>query len=339
MNAGSGLGRPHPEDSPPVSRRGAGWRIRATTRRLAASASWRFGIAAIGSAALLTMTYAVFVLTEPGQRLENIGLLGAQLRGSSVREGSLGYLSQVSVFSFALAILAIVGIAFIRRRPGLGIVVAAVMGGATLLAEVLKEVLPRPELVAGPAWILRNDFPSGHATIAASLGIGAFLVAPDRLRWFVIPAGAAVAAVIGQSAQISGWHRMSSAVGGVLLVIVVASTALFVLSRAGLVQPTSRGRIHPKMRAALLVVPAVAFLIAGAVLALLVAFPLLQTPKNSDSAFLHTVFELLGFGFTILAFVFFARVAEPFSLGSSAVAGSRAPARVREEHLGADTSN
>jgi hypothetical protein len=261
--------------------------------------------------------YGAFVLTESGQRLENIGLIGAQLRGTSVREESVGYLSQVSALSFALAILGIMGIAFIRRRPGLGVLVAAVMGGSTLVAEVLKEILPRPELVTGPAWILRNDFPSGHATIAAALGIGAFLVAPDRLRWVVIPVGALFAAVIGQSTQISGWHRMSSAAGGVLLVIAVASSALVLLSRSGLVQRTSQGRIHPRMRAALLVVPAAAFLIAAAVLTLLVTFPLLQAPKNSDSVFLHTVFELLGFGFTVLAFVVFARVVEPFSLGRS----------------------
>jgi hypothetical protein len=297
-------------------------RVGAAVRRLTASAAWRFGVAAIGCAALFWTVYAVFVLGERGQRLENIGLLGAQLRGTAVREESLGYLSVVGVLSFALTILALVAIAFLRRRPGLGVLVAAVMVGSTLLAEVLKDILPRPEFVTGPAWILRNDFPSGTATVAASIGIGALLVAPDRLRWFVLPLGAAFAAVIGQATQVTGWHRMSSAAGGVLLVIAVASAALLLLERYGHVQPSPAGRIHPKFRAAILVVPAVAFLIAAVALTLLVTFPLLQVPKDADSAFLHTVFELLGFGFTILAFVVFASVIEPFSLGHSEAAGA-----------------
>jgi hypothetical protein len=291
--------------------------IRRVAHRLASSPAWRFGLAAVGSAVLVVSVYAAFVLTRAGQRLENIGLIGAQLRGAAVRAESLGYLAQMTVLTFALAILGLIAVAFVRRRPGLGVLVGAVMAGSVLLAEFLKGALPRPELVSGPVWILRNDFPSGTATVAAAIGIGALLVAPDRLRWVVLPVGAAFAAVIGQSTQVTGWHRMSGALGGVLLVISVASTALLLLARIGLVQPTPRGRIHPTFRAAILVVPAGTLIISAAALALLVAFPLLQVPTNADAAFFHTVFELLGFGFTVLAFVLFASVIEPFSLGRS----------------------
>jgi hypothetical protein len=291
--------------------------VKRVANRLASSPGWRFGLAALGSAVLVVTVYAAFVLTRAGQRLENIGLIGAQLRGPAVRAESLGYLAQMTVLTFALAILGLIAVAFVRRRPGLGVLVGAVMAGSVLLAEFLKGALPRPELVSGPVWILRNDFPSGTATVAAAIGIGALLVAPDRLRWVVLPIGAAFAAVIGQSTQITGWHRMSGALGGVLLVISVASVALLLLARIGLVQPTPRGRIHPTLRAAILVVPAGTLLISASALALLVAFPLLQVPTNADAAFLHTVFELLGFGFTVLAFVLFASVIEPFSLGRS----------------------
>jgi hypothetical protein len=291
--------------------------VRRIANRLASSPGWRFGLAALGSAVLVVTVYAAFVLTRAGQRLENIGLVGAQLRGAAVRAESLGYLAQMTVLTFALAILGLIAVAFVRRRPGLGVLVGAVMAGSVLLAEFLKGALPRPELVSGPVWILRNDFPSGTATVAAAIGIGALLVAPDRLRWVVLPVGAAFAAVIGQSTQVTGWHRMSGALGGVLLVISVASAALLLLARIGLVQPTPRGRIHPTLRAAILVVPAGTLIISASALALLVAFPLLQVPTNADAAFLHTVFELLGFGFTVLAFVLFASVIEPFSLGRS----------------------
>jgi hypothetical protein len=293
-------------------------RFRRLGRRLAETASWRFGLASAVAIVLFGATYVAFVLTEPGQRLENAALMGAQLRGDAARQGSLGYLSQLTVLTFALGVIAIAAVAFARRRPGLGVLVAAAMGGATLVAELLKAELPRPELVSGPAWILRNDFPSGTATVAAALGIGAFLVAPDRLRWVVLPIGALFAAVIGQSTQITGWHRLSSAAGGVLLVIAIASGALVLLDRSGLVRRSPLGRIDRRVRTAILVLPTATFVIAAAALALLVAFPLLQTPADADAVFLHTVSELVGFGLTVVAFVVFARIVEPFSLGRSA---------------------
>ncbi|HEU4919519.1 MAG TPA: phosphatase PAP2 family protein [Candidatus Limnocylindrales bacterium] len=295
----------------------AGGPLFAAIGRITVSASWRFGLAAAAAAALFGAVYGVFVLSLPGQRLENIALMGAQLRGAAAREESLTVLSQVTVLTFALALVGIAAIAFVRRRPGLGVLVAGVMGISTVVAELLKDVLPRPALVEGPIWILRNDFPSGTATVAAALGIGALLVSPDRLRWLVLPVGAIFAAIIGQSTQITGWHRMSGAIGGVLLVLAFASAALVVLARVGLVQPTSLGRVHPKLRAVILVLPAVALIVAVAALTLLVAFPLLQVPENADAVFLHTVFELLGFAFTIAAFVVFASVIEPYSFGRS----------------------
>jgi hypothetical protein len=287
-------------------------------RRIAPSPGWRFGLATIAATALLVATYGALVLTTRGQRLENLGLMGAQLRGAAAREESLAYLSQFTVLSIALAVVAIAAIAFARRRPGLGVLVGTVIGGATVVAELLKDVLPRPALVEGPVWILRNDFPSGTATVAAALGIGALLVAPDRLRWLVLPVGAVFAAVIGQSTQITGWHRMSSAIGGVLLVIAAFSASILLLERVGLAQPTASGRIHPRLRAALLVLAAAAFVGAAAALVLLVAFPLLQVPADADSVFFHTVFELVGFGLTIVAFLVFATIIEPFTFGRSA---------------------
>lgn len=297
--------------------------VPAPRRRIVVSPAWRFGLTAIAALGLFAGVYAALVGTARGQRLENLGLLGAQLRGAAAREESLGYLSQVSVLTFALAVIAIAAIAFARRRPGLGVLVGAVMGGATVLAEMLKDVLPRPQLVEGPAWILRNDFPSGTATVAAALGLGALLVAPDRLRWLVLPIGAVFAAVIGQATQITGWHRMSGAIGGVLLVVAAFGAALLLLERAGLVHPTPSGRIHPRLRFGLLIVAAAAFVVAAAALTLLVAFPLLQVPADADSVFLHTVFELVGFGLTIVAFVAFATLIEPFTFGRSAATKPR----------------
>ncbi len=327
LSAPSAPAPPPPPTTTATTTQRAPSRVATAIDWLSARPAWRFGAAALGSAAFFGLLYWGFVLSRPGQRLENLALMGAQLRGDSAREASLGYLSQLTVLPFALAIIGLAVVAALRKRPGFGVLVAGIVGGSTLLAEILKEVLPRPELVAGPAWILRNDFPSGTATVAAALGIGALLVAPDRLRWVILPIGALFAAVIGQSTQISGWHRMSGAVGAVLLVVGVAAAALVLLDRIGHVHRSPWGRVDRRVRIALLALPLVAFAIAAALIIMLVAFPLLQTPRDADSVFLHTVFELAGFGFTILAFIAFATLIEPFSLGRSVGPPVRAPAR------------
>ncbi|MEO5965715.1 MAG: hypothetical protein ABIR11_09645 [Candidatus Limnocylindrales bacterium] len=269
------------------------------------------------------MDYAVFVLTVAGQRLENLGLEGAALRDQVDREGSLWSLSQLSMLSFGIAIMIVFGAALIRRRPGLGVLAAVVMIVSVALAEALKEILPRPELVTGPAWLLRNSFPSGTATVAAAIAVGALLVAPGRLRWLVIPAGAVYVAIIGQATQIVGWHRLSGAVGGVLLVFIVASIALVALALADLIVAAEDGRVHRRIRLALLGGAAVVLALGALILALPVAFPLLVAPAGATSAFAHTSLDLLGVGLTIFAFVAFAYVLEPFSLGRRAQTGHR----------------
>jgi membrane-associated phospholipid phosphatase len=282
------------------------------------SAAWRFTMAALVAGLLLWLDYAAFVLTEAGQRLENLGLAGSALRDQVDREGSLLSLSQISMASFGIAILVVFGTALIRRRPGLGILAAVVMIVSVALAEIMKELVARPELVSGPAWLLRNSFPSGHATVAASIAVGALLVAPGRLRWLVVPAGAIYVAVIGQATQIAGWHRLSGALGGVLIVFIVASIALVVLALAGQVAASEDGRVHRRIRLGLLVAGGVVLALGALILALPVLFPLLVAPTGATSAFVHTSLDLVGVGLTIIAFVAFAFVLEPFSLGRPA---------------------
>jgi hypothetical protein len=279
-------------------------------------------VAAIATAVACWAVYAAFVLTEAGQRVENLALSGAELRGASDRGESLGQLSTISLVSFVLAIVAVFGVAFLRQRLTLGFIVVATMGVSTLVAELLQGLLPRPELVSGPAWILRNSFPSGHAAIAAAIGVGVLLVAPDRLRWLALLLGAAFAAVIGQATQITGWHRMSDAIGGVLLVMAIASTSLFGLALAGLVGVSTHGRVHRGIQALVLTAAALATATSAVMIVLPRLFPLLEVPEGAGGAFVHTAFDLLGVGATLMAFVVFAKVIEPASLGAPPLAAS-----------------
>jgi hypothetical protein len=193
--------------------------------------------------------------------------------------------------------------------------IVVVMGGSAVLAELLKAVLSRPALVSGQDWILRNSFPSGSATIAAGVGIALLLASPDRLRWVALVVGAALAAIIGQATQITGWHRMSDAVGGVLLVVTLACLSLAGLSSLRLVYPSSRARISRRVTTALIVLGAGTVLLGAIVLGISYAFPLLTTPEGASGAFVHTTLDLVGSGATVLIFVGFGQLIEPYAIG------------------------
>ncbi|MFP5341815.1 MAG: hypothetical protein ACLGIJ_02655 [Candidatus Limnocylindria bacterium] len=291
----------------------------------AGGTTFRFLLVA-GMAVLLTiLTYSVLVATEPGQRIENLALRGAELRSDAERAAALGRLSIVTVAIFGIALVAVLGVGFLRGRERLAFMVAGTMGASVVLAELLKEWLSRPALVEGPIWLLRNSFPSGSAAVAASIAIGAVLVAPDRLRWIVLPIGAVFAGLIVDAVQTAGWHRLSDTVGGVLLVIAAASLGLAALATRGLVHPSPDARIDRRVRAILLVGGS-AVVVLGALLVVLPGvFPLLAAPDGARRSILQTAFPLLGLGVTVLALVLFATSIDGYTLGRVA-SGSDRPA-------------
>jgi hypothetical protein len=280
-----------------------------------AAAAPRFAATAFVALVLFGVTYWAFVATDVGQNLENLAVRGAELRSQAARAASLERLTQISVLTFALAITIVFIVGVLRRRPGFGALVGVIMVLSVVLAEVLKEFLPRPMLVPGPAWILRNTFPSGSAAVATAIAVGALLVAPDRLRWLALALGAPYVAIIGDAIQTSGWHRLSDTFGSTLLVIAVASVGLAVFARLDLVQPSPFGRVDRRIRYALFVLALVTLLVGTVMLVLVAAFPLLGSPEGARRAFLQTAFPLFGAGLSIIALVTFARVIEPFSLG------------------------
>lgn len=271
-------------------------------------------LAGAGLAGFATV-YATLVLTTPGQRLENLALLGAELRSDAERARSLGFLSQISVASLALAMALafIVGIA--RRRPGLGALAAAVMGVSVVLAELLKLALPRPALVDGASWILRGSFPSGSAAVATSIAVAALMVAPDRMRWLVLPAAASIAVLVGEAIQVAGWHRLSDSIGASLLVAAVAGAGLAMLARTGLVAPSAAGFVDRRVMRLVGSVAVAALVVGALLLALLAGFPVLSGPAGARRAFLQAAFPLLGASVTLGVLLLVTAAVEPFTLG------------------------
>ncbi len=290
--------------------------------------SARLTLGALAFAGLFTATYLVFVLTPAGQQLENLGLEGSALRGQPSRADSLPGLTSISALSFGIAIVTLAGVALARGRPALSIAVVAAMGGSAVLAEVLKDVLPRPEHIDGPAWLLRNSFPSGHATVAAAIGAGILVVAPARLRWLALPVAAIGTAVIGQATQIAGWHRASDAVGAVFLALAVTAATLAVLAWRGLVAPEERGRVHRRVHLAIVAIGLLILATGGLLLLLPLVFPLLRAPNGAEGVFVHLGTGLAGTAVTLLAVDAFGRLLEPLSPGrrpGALEAGSVAP--------------
>ncbi len=278
----------------------------------------RFAITGLVALALFVGTYLVLVTTESGQRIENLALRGSELRDGADRQGALDVLSFVTLALFVLAVTAVFLAGLVLRRPGLGSVAAASMVLSLAASELIKELAGRPVLAPGPAWILRNSFPSGTATAATSMAVAVFLVTPDRLRWLTLPVGALCAALVGHAVQASGWHRLSDTLGATTLVIGVAAFGVALMARAGLVQPSSGGRIDRRVGRLLILSSAGTLLVAIALLALPTAFPVLAIPDGARRAFLQAAFPLIGAGLTVFSLTLFGLVVQPFALGRGA---------------------
>lgn len=115
--------------------------------------------------------------------------------------------------------------AALRKRVALSLVAGAVIVGAVLTTEVLKHwLLERPDLLAGPLY--RNSFPSGHTTVAFSVGIAATLVVPPWLRRPTAVLAVLYAGAIGVAVIAAGWHRPSDVVGAYLLTVAWAAAVV-----------------------------------------------------------------------------------------------------------------
>jgi hypothetical protein len=278
-----------------------------------------FGLTAIAALAGVAGSWAILVATRAGQQLENAALRGAELRTEIERQAALDRLSQVSTTVFALAIIACFVLGQARKRGWLATVVVLAMGAAVVLAELLKAWLVRPQLVEGPAWILANSFPSGSAAVATAVGLGLYLVAPERLRWLALTIGVAVAAIINEAVQTSGWHRLSDTIGATCLAIAALFVGLWILARAGYVQRGDRGTVDVRIVRGVLLAASIVLTLGTVVLVLLALFPVLTTSVDARRALLQTAFPLIGTGWTIVVILGATRAVEPYSLGTRAV--------------------
>lgn len=176
---------------------------------------------ALASGTVVITTHVLRIFTAWGQRWDDAAYLEARLIGPGVQRLCESLLGVLTIPAIALGLALLLLMAVMRRQTLLGIAVIAAFGIAVVLAEILARVIARPDLAPVLTTLVDNDgantFPSGHAAIAAGLGLGFIVVSDPRWRGWVAVGGIAFATAIAGATVIAGWHRPSDAVGGVAL--------------------------------------------------------------------------------------------------------------------------
>lgn len=184
--------------------------------------------ALIGGAAFYGV-YHLFVRTAAGQRVDEIAFAGSELGRTSLWRFAAPILDVVSLGFVILVIIISATVAILRQRWLLITQVAIVMGGTNIATQVLKRVLPRPDLdvtgTVGPAWGV-NTLPSGHTTVAMTTAIALLLIAPPKIRPLLAIIGTGYGVATGISTLIGGWHRASDVIAAIFLTLVFTAIAL-----------------------------------------------------------------------------------------------------------------
>jgi membrane-associated phospholipid phosphatase len=217
----------------------------------------------------------------------------------------------------ALLAAALAAVALARGRPRLALLVLALLAATSVSSQVLKALLayPRYDGEVGGAHVAPAAFPSGHATAAMSLAIGAVVVAPRAARPLAALLGGLLALAVSFSVMALGWHFPSDVVGGFLLATGWALVLVALLQAADARWPprAARGRLAIAARrwvdasATLgLATAALAALLAGALALALVA--LTRLPELVGFAGRHTAFVLVAIAVTGAAMLLLAGV-------------------------------
>lgn len=191
----------------------------------------------------LVVVYTLAVRTAWGQRLDATALRGRRALRPRAVHAAARLLTTIDVASLLFLGAAIVLVALMRARPRLAIGAGSVIAGSIVTTELLKRVvLPRPYFGVVDALGSHPTFPSGHTTVAMSLGIAAMLVAPSRWRAVVGVLAAGYAAAIGVAVVATANHRPSDPIGAALVVSAWAAVvAAMLVGRDGEEPPEPTG--------------------------------------------------------------------------------------------------
>jgi len=229
--------------------------------------------------------------------IDNNAIVGVEpVQAPLVHRATESLLETISILSIALFGAVIAALAFARRRADLGVGCLMVIAAANLSAQLLKPALGRIDLTGADSLrTLSGAYPSGHATVAASLAVALVLVAPPRLRPVAVVGGAAYAAAVGVALVLAGWHYPSDVAGAYLLVLAWACLV------AALTGARARGRNGRHGGTA--VSPVLAALILGALLTVVVIAAAPRAEQILSAIRVETTFVLAAAAIAGLAAV------------------------------------
>ena len=215
-------------------------------------------------------------------------------RAPLVHRATESLLETISVLSIALFGTVIAALAVARRRADLALGCLVLIAAANLSAQVLKPALARLDLTGADGLrALPAAYPSGHATVAASLALALVLAAPARLRIVAVVGGSAYAAAVGVALVLAGWHYPSDVAGAYLLV----------MAWACLIAPLmgARARGQNRRHGGTVVPPVIAVLVLGALLTVVVVAAAPRAGQILSAIRVETTFVLAAAGIAGLA--------------------------------------
>lgn len=255
-------------------------------------------LAAVVCLMLTILTWRIFVTTTRGQLVEEAARIGSADARDSLTGITGTLLGAVSVPFLVLVVAGAVLVSLLQRRWSIAVAAIVLLVGANLTTQVLKDQLSRPPDDASALGL--NSFPSGHATVAASIAAAALLVVPVRWRPTIALLGALMSSAIGISTMIGSqdvaWHRGSDVVAAMLITAMwyfaVEAVLAAIAEKDG--GPASGGNAPPALvKIPLRILTVLGFLCAGLGLGALGATAV-RAPITTDIgyqvAFLGSVF-------------------------------------------------
>lgn len=198
------------------------------------------GIVAVAAALGFVALYWVALGTDLGLRLDDQAVVLSTERGAfpEVYEAIELAMRVIGLISLAIVGGSTVALGFLLGRPAEAIAAGVTIAAANVATQVLKPLLGALDPLGGDATReFAAAFPSGHATVAMSLGLGLVIVAPAAMRPLAALAAWGTAVAVGLSLVALGWHYPSDVAGGYLVAATCAG-----LSAAAVASRASRGR-------------------------------------------------------------------------------------------------
>lgn len=133
---------------------------------------------------------------------------------------------------YAVIGLSLAGMAFVRRRPRVGVAIVFLLFLTGATTQTLKQGLAQPRIQdwLGAGQIAAASWPSGHATASMTLALCAILASPPAWRPTVAAVGALFAVAVSYSILALAWHFPSDVIGGFLVASMWTLLAVAVLA-------------------------------------------------------------------------------------------------------------